>query len=218
MIRRWSCLITINNNFKKKTLFMRNHKVTIFKSSVSFKRFSFKITKLKRKSLIRIKHRTTWMLYTNVIKLWVRDFMFMKSFSRYQFFHKITINNFFFYNFNFIRNRNELFFYNFNFIFYTLSKKIHKYFLADSLKLLSNTNINFAWFGENAPILNNSVIPVYSEWDKSLYSYNSFKKNNFEIENIFNFFFDLTLLKIVELRKIFIFCHLRSIFNFKNVK
>lgn len=196
---------------------MRNHKVTIFKSSVSFKRFSFKITKLKRKSLIRIKHRTTWMLYTNVIKLWVRDFMFMKSFSRYQFFHKITINNFFFYNFNFIKNRNETFFYNFNFIFSTFSNKNYLYFSKNKIIFIKNSPL-FSSFFNNEPNVNNSIIPVYSSYENHLFPYINSKNNNFDIQNLFDLFFSINIKKITEIRKILSILFFFKLSTFKNVK
>jgi len=102
MIRRWSCLININTDFKTFNQFSKTHKIFLFKSSVNFKRFTFKITKFKRKSLIRMKHRSLFLIYTNILKYWVKDFMFNKLYLKYQFFNKIFINNFFFYNFNFI--------------------------------------------------------------------------------------------------------------------
>ena len=42
----------------------KTHKIFLFKSSVNFKRFTFKITKFKRKSLIRMKHRSLFLIYT----------------------------------------------------------------------------------------------------------------------------------------------------------
>ena len=117
MIRRWSCLIDLNNNFHVYNSFLKTHKISVFKSSVNFKRFTFKYTKFKRKSLIRLKHRSNWLIYTNVLKLWIKDYLFNKNYLRYQYFNKIFLNNSFFYNFNFIKNRSVLFFYNFNFIF-----------------------------------------------------------------------------------------------------
>mgnify|MGYP001289333905 CR=1 FL=1 len=57
----------------------------------------------------------------------MKDYLFNKNFSKNQFFNKIFINNFFFYNFNFIKNRNENFFYNFNFYFSVLINKSYLY-------------------------------------------------------------------------------------------
>jgi len=59
--------------------------------------------------------------------------MFNKLYLKYQFFNKIFINNFYFYNFNFIKNRNENHFYNFNFYFSTFTKKGYFYFTNKNL-------------------------------------------------------------------------------------
>ena len=157
MIRRWSCVINITNNFNNFTQFNTLRKITLFKSSVNFKRFSFKITKFKRRSLMRLKHRSSFLIYTNIFKYWVKDFMFNKLYLKYQFFNKIFTNNFFFYNFNFIKNRSELFFYNFNFIFTTLNNKKFFYF-SNKKSILKNSSLIIAWF-ISKPEYNNTIIP-----------------------------------------------------------
>lgn len=203
MVRRWSCLIDINNNFNGSNFFLKNHKINLFKSSVNFKRFTFRYTKFKRKSLIRLKHRANWLIYTNVIKLWIKDYLFNKNYLRYQFFNKIFINNFLFYNFNFIKNRNECLFYNFNFIFSTFTNNRYYYYYNNKIQHFQNSPLTIAWFYQN-PSLNSSVLPVYSLFDNHLVSYN-IKNNFFEFNELFDTFYLITIKKITEIRKIISF-------------
>jgi len=192
MIRRWSCLININNNFNSYDFFKKSHKINLFKNSVNFKRFTFKFTKFKRKSLIRLKHRSNWLIYTNVFKLWVKDYIFNKNYFRYQFYNKIFINNFLFYNFNFIKNRNENFFYNFNFIFFVFTNKNYSYFFKNKLLNFKNTPITTAWYF-NVPQLNNSILPIYTSWENNFYSFNLNKNYFFELNDTFDSLFSLIL-------------------------
>jgi len=223
MVRRWSCLITLNNNFNNFLNFKKNYKINLFKSSVNFKRFTFKITKLKRKSLLRFKHKANWLIYTNIIKYWVSDYMFNKIYLRYQFLNKIFLNNFYFYNFNFIKNRNEMFFYNFNFIFFNFTNKKLFYFSKKDI-FFKNSPLSIALFLET-PVLSNSVLPVYSEWNKNLFPHSTpssyLKKNedcDFTLNSIFDFFFSFFIKKIIEIRKIINFLYFINITKFKTLK
>lgn len=211
MVRRWSCLIDINNNFINEKKFFQKYKINLFKNSVNFKRFTFKLTKFKRKSFIRLKHRSNFILYTNILKFWIKDYLFNKNFSKYQYFNKIFINNFFFYNFNFIKNRNENFFYNFNFYFSTFTNKNFFYF-NNKLPFYKNTPSFLAWFLKS-PNLNNSIIPVYSQWNYSFFNYKDFNDLAYDFNSIFNNFFDIFLKKNIEIKKIFIL-----LFYFKILK
>lgn len=211
MIRRWSCLININNNFINEKKFFQKYKINLFKTSVNFKRFTFKLTKFKRKSFIRLKHRSNFLLYTNILKFWIKDYLFNKNFSKYQYFNKIFINNFFFYNFNFIKNRNENFFYNFNFYFSTFTNKNFFYFNNKS-PFYKNTPLFLAWFTKS-PNFTNSIIPVYSQWDSLFFNYKNFNDLTYDFNSIFYNLFDFFLKKNIEIRKIFIL-----LFYFKILK
>ena len=213
MIRRWSCLINITNNFSNNNFFFLKYKINLFKTSVNFKRFTFKLTKFKRKAFIRLKHRSNFLLYTNVLKFWIKDYLFNKHYIKYQYFNKIFINNFFFYNFNFIKNRNENFFYNFNFYFSILTNKTRFYFY-NKPSFYVNTPLFLAWFLNN-PSINNSVIPVYNRWDNSYFTYKTPSINDsfFNFNIVFSNLFDIFLKKNVEIRKIFIL-----LFYFKILK
>jgi len=211
MVRRWSCIIDINNNFTDHAVFFKNHKINLFRTSVNFKRFTFRYTKFKRKALIRLKHRTNWLIYTNVIKLWVKDYLFNKNYLRYQFFNKIFINNFFFYNFNFIKNRSNDLFYNFNFIFSTFTINRYLYYYKTKINYLQNSPLTVAWF-QQSPTLNNSILPIYSSFDNYLISYNS-KNDIFNFDDLFESIFLIFLKKNIEIKKIILL-----LFFFKTIK
>jgi hypothetical protein len=200
VIRRWSCIINITNNFSNFNQFNKLHKIILFKSSVNFKRFSFKITKFKRRSLMRLKHRSSFLIYTNIFKYWVKDFMFNKLYLKYQFFNNIFINNFFFYNFNFIKNKSESFFYNFNFIFTTLTNKKFFYF-SHKKSLIKNSSLIVAWFVLK-PDFNVTVLPIYNNFQNSYFPYQEHFNVNFNLNEIFDLFFKLFLKKNIEINRI----------------
>jgi hypothetical protein len=202
LIRRWSCIINLNQNFYFKNKFITRHKINLFKTSVNFKRFTFRMTKFKRKALVRLKHRTNFLLYINVIKLWVKDYLFNKNFSKYQFFNKIFINNFFFYNFNFIKNRNENFFYNFNFYFSVFTNKSYLYFY-NKPSFYKNTPLTLAWFNK-IPVVNNSIVPVFFKWENYFFPYNNSTPFHYDFNIIFDEIFNIILKKNIEFKKIFI--------------
>ncbi len=204
MIRRWSCLININNNFLNFNKFFLKYKINLFKTSVNYKRFNSKLTKFKRKSFIRLKHRSNFLLYTNILKYWIKDYLFNKHFIKYQYFNKILLNNFFFYNFNFIKNRNDNYFYNFNFYFSVLTNKTYFYFHKNS-PFFNNSPSTLGWF-LNSPLLNNSIVPVYNYWDHNFFKYSDtgVSNNKFNFSFVFDDILDIILKKNIEFRKIFI--------------
>lgn len=220
MIRRWSHINLSNIELKPFNKFERRHKINVFKSSVNFKRFNFKITKFKRKAMSRFKHTSNWLIYTNIIKTWALDYLFNKHFFKNQFLTNIFLHNMYIYNFNFSKIRNELFFYNFNFTFSILTKKSYLYFNKNPTSLFKNNNITFIWY--NSPvILNNSIIVSYSEWDSILYASNLNKPlqftNNFDLHDLLYSSFDVILPQIIELRKTIILLFFYNL-HFKNVK
>lgn len=212
MVRRWSYLNEINKDFRRFNVFEKRHKISNFKVSVNFKRFTFKITKFKRKALVRLKHRSTFLLYTNIVKLWSKDYLFNKHLARFQCYNKVTYSNFFFYNFNFTRNRSESLRHNFNFFFSVLSKKVFKYYHPASFSYFKYSPIVFAW-SYKTPSLNNTTVPTCSEWDDCFYPFYPEKKSQFNFSEIFNLFPDLILKKTIEIKKI-----LLLLFYFKTLE
>lgn len=200
MIRRWSCVINITHNFSTLAQFKKTHKIVLFKSSVNLKRFAFKVTKFKRRALMRLKHRSSFLIYTNIFKYWIKDFMFNKLYLKYQFFNRIFVNNFFFYNFNFIKSKSELFFYNFNFIFTTFNNKKFFYF-SHKKSIIKNSPLTAAWF-ISKPNLSTSVIPFYTNLQNSYFSYENHSLTDFDLTNIFDLYCTLIFKKSIEIRRI----------------
>lgn len=146
--------------------------------------------------------------------------MFQKHYAKVQFLNKLFINNLFVYNFNFAKIRNEFFFYNFNFFFSIWTKKSYFYFNKNSGIYFKNNNLTFIWY-LNTPILSNSVIPAFAEWDQTLFPSNLIKEKlvykTYNFSELFDFIFSINLKKIVEIRKILTIIYINNL-NFKNVK
>lgn len=203
MIRRWSYINQLSNNLKNFNVFEKRFKLKTFRLSVSYKKYTFKVTKFKRKSLIRFKHTGNWLIYTNVFKLWSKDYMFNKHYVKFQYFNKIFLNNFLFYDFNFTKNRNETVYSNFNFFFSILSKKSYFYFFKQSFKHIKYFSLTFAWFLEK-PLINQNIVPFFNTWGNNFYLTSAAKLNDGNLSEMFSFFFFLILIKNVELKKILI--------------
>ena len=214
MVRRWSCIITLNKINPLTKTFKKIHKISIFKSSVNFKKFSHKFTKFKRKSLIRFKHKTNWLPYTSVFKFWVKDYIFNKNYARYQFFNKIFINNVVFFNFNLIKKLTN-FSFNFNFIFYVFLNKNYKYFYKSKIKNISNSALSVGFYplNINLPI---SVAPTYRSFDNSFFPFSlNVTHHSFEFTNLFDFIYSLHISKLVEFRRALCILFYFKIFNVK---
>lgn len=111
MVRRWSCVNTINISidFKNFSYFLKKrYKFVNFKSSLSLKRFNKKYTKFKRKAFNRIKHLKNWNIYHNVFNIWAKSYSFYKKVNKIQFLNFNMQNTFTFYNFVFLTNKIDL--------------------------------------------------------------------------------------------------------------
>lgn len=213
MIRRWSCLIDINSNFNNSFLLKKKHKIKIFKNSVNFKRFSIKRTKFKRKSLVKLKHQSNFLIYTNVLKLWTKDFVYNKNHIKHQFYKKIFLINFFFYNFNFFKNKNTNIAYNVNFIFSNLTKK--KYHnLQNNFNFFKNCHISIGW-SQKSPVTNQYLIPTHLYYENTFYEYTTNNLNLFNINDINNICLTLILKKLKEIKKILSILYFIKISNIK---
>jgi len=204
MIRRWSCVIAINNNFSNSNLFKKKFKINLFKSSVNLKRASTHYTKFKRKALIRIKHQNNFLIYTNIIKFWIKDYLFNKNYLKFQFFNKIFLHNYSFFNISLIKLKNNEISNNFNFIFSNFTNKNISYFIKfKSLNFFKFLPSSVCFF-DNHLIKPNCTLPSYRIYDDVLYFNNDVNFNTSDVSFIFNDVFELLLKKITEIRKILI--------------
>lgn len=216
MIRRWSYVKGTNVDCFEFSRLERRSRMRVFRTSVSYKKFIHKVTKFRRKAVARIKHKTNWVLYNNVIKLWTRDFAFNKHYAKFQYCNKVLLNNFLSYDFNFIKNRSEALFSNFNFILSAWSRKSYFYFRPWGSVPFKNAPITFAWCSDT-PDFDKSVVPAYYSWNDQLFPANVSVSADYDINDFFFAVFGIFLKKNIEFRKL-----LNVLFyfklNFKNVK
>jgi hypothetical protein len=191
-------------------------KVETFKKSVHFKRFFFKLTKFKRKNLIKWKHKSNFVNYIYIFKWWVIDFTFCKNLIKFQF-----VNNLFFYCFLANASLNtsakqlpKLINQN-PFNLFHLTKKILVYF---NTKLYISFYSRYDWnFIFSASLKNfnqnEKIIPLVNINEKILYE-NVTNSNFFDINSLVNdLFFQISLINNIEIYKI-----LYLIFYFKLLK
>lgn len=129
MIRRWSRIIKINLFLKQLLNYHYIYFFLLFKKSILFKKFYFKNTKFNRKSLIRLKHKGKWFIYSQILKYWIKSYNFLKLKIKNQFNFLIFEHAFLIFNFNYtktkiFKNLNE---FNFFFISYFKKKKNNNY-------------------------------------------------------------------------------------------
>lgn len=217
MVRRWSRVNNLNLNLIDFKVFKKNFKVRIFKSSVSFKKFTKKFTKFKRKTLVKFKHNANWLIYTNVIKFWLKDFMFNKHYHSYQYFNKIHLNSLFVLNFNFVKNTNKTYTNNLNYFYSVLIKKSYKYFHLYGFKYPFNTSLAFVWYQKNLEPDNHNIAP-YVGWGDKLYVSTFKKKHKFNMDKVNPILFNLSMYKVLEVRKTLISLVYFSFTKIKNVK
>ena len=190
MVRRWSRLNDINLSFQNFSIFNKMYKLKIFRSVVWFKRFSTGFTKLKRKAFIRMKHRSTFLIYTNVIKFWISDYFFNKKTTQFIYFFQITTNMFLTYFF--ISNQFKLKQFTSGINFFLITKKNYN-------MNIKHANLFLNWLDINAPLTPN--IPYL--YSSGLELYQVTNKQTFELFNLENFFMFNYIQRVLEIYKIF---------------
>lgn len=199
MIRRWSHVIELENDFSLPFYYKKRFKFRIFRLNVRFRRFNLKKTKFKRKSLMRFRHRTNWYLYFNIIKTWSQDFKFNKNYAEYQYLNGILVNNAVVFDPNYFKFKSEFYLYNFDGRISNISKKFYCYLHKKSLNVIKNVNFTFAWFLNNFDTAS-GIVPLYQYYDFKFYDPSiTIKKTFFFFYKNLNF--TLNLIKILEIRK-----------------
>lgn len=94
MIRRWSCIITINHAIEILKRFHRVIRLKLLKKAIKARRVYLHGTRFRRRQLMRIKHHTNWMVYLNIWKYWTDDLRISRQFARFQYFHRAFVNNY----------------------------------------------------------------------------------------------------------------------------
>lgn len=211
MIRRWSHVIELANDFSLPFYYKKRFKFRIFRLNVRFRRFNLKKTKFKRKALMRFRHRTNWYLYFNIIKTWSQDFKFNKNYAEYQYLNNILQNNAVIFDPNYFKFKSEFYLYNFDGKISNISKKFYCYLHKKPLDSIKNVNFTFAWFIDDFDSTSN-IIPLYQYYDFKFFNpATTVKQSSLFFYKNFNFI--LTLIKILELRKIVNLIMLNFIFK-----
>lgn len=119
MVRRWSSINTFNfslkNKNKKLFFFKKSAKYRVFRVTVSVRRFFRKYTKFRRKAFNRLRHKTNWLIYSNIIKFWSYDYLNTKSFTKKIWMLNSQQFNVIIFNWSSVKNLNTELFFNYNF-------------------------------------------------------------------------------------------------------
>jgi len=221
MIRRWSCLTEINSILNPSSVFTfkKSSRILIFRRSIRFKRYIKKttITKLKRKSLIKMKHKTNWLPYFYVLRTWCMDFLFARQLTSFEYINGFFLNSFYFYNFNRVHMSNNFNANNFNFIYASITLKLYSYLNLNMNGYLHGNNLTIA-FCDETPLLDKTSVPAFYDWSRQLIKFDSKFASYFRWDPIFEFLYNSSIFKIIELNKILIILFFYNFNKFKNVK
>lgn len=219
MVRRWSCLNEINISLKSTFFFKKTYRILTFRRTIHFKKYVRKvtITKLKRKSLIKMKHKANWWPYFYVLRLWCKDFLIARQLASFQYINKCYLNSFYFYNFNRPHVTNNFIANNFNFIYASIPLKLYLYLNKGAHTYLHGNNVNIA-FCDETPIFDKTAVPAFYDWSHQLIAFDERIKIDFNFNEILDCFFEFNLFKLLELNKILIILLFMNLSKFKNVK
>lgn len=119
MVRRWSSVNRFNFSLKNKTkkffFFKKSSKYRVFKITVSVRRFFRKYTKFRRKAFNRLRHKTNWLIYSNVLKFWSFDYLNTKTFAKKTWIAGSQQFNIVAFNWSSVKNINSDIFFNYSF-------------------------------------------------------------------------------------------------------
>lgn len=223
MIRRWSHL-NIFNNISNQNLskLYKKSKLVLFKANVKYKHFRkfkllFKTT--KRRAYRHLKHRSTFLVFSNIFKFWTIDYKNYINISKFEYTFNIYSFNYLIYNSNFLKNNNPDLHYNTNFLFSSLTIRrnamllpIQKNFNIKYKELSTkNNSISLIWHNETKDDLTwlnetNLYFLLFINFDSQYVpaSYD-ITKLNFNYQIIFSTLFLIFLKKIFSYYSLFVF-------------
>lgn len=217
MVRRWSRINNFNiyfKNNKKLFFFKKSSKFRMFKLTVSTRRFFKKYTKFRRKAFNRLRHKTNWLVYSNVFKFWSHDYLNTKTLNKKLWLLGFNQYNTLVFNFNSVKNMNTELFFNLNYHILNLNSFFLRKVPQNSenfsfWKKYKNSSVAFSEENFLEPTLAFTLFHydnVFYEITENLsfssdYDFFSFFKTNFNIVNIqlknfYIFFIYLTLLDL----------------------
>lgn len=213
MIRRWSCVIELMNDFESSNYTKKRFKFRLFRLNVRFRRFNLKKTKFKRKSLMHFKRQANWYLYFNIIRSWSKDFKFIKKISKYQYLYNIFPQNCVLFDPNFFNFNSDHFLYDFSGKIVSVNKLYYYYFHKTNFKYSTSSNIIL---GSSIDDFTNemNVVPFWGFYDFTSYKVFSNREESVNCPVSFSKL-NLYLFKISEIKKflnILIFLTLNDLF------
>ena len=211
MIRRWSCVIDLLNDFSSPFYIKKRFKFRVFRLNVRFKRFNLKKTKFKRKALARMKHKTQWYIYFASFKTWIKDFKCLKKYVKYQYVNRMFSQSSVVFDPNFFKNRSDHYLYNFDGKLSNITKKFYLYLHKSCPIFFKNSNLTFSWSPDEYDSESN-VVQLVSHYDGSFYPPKPLLKSDYSIV-IDNFIFALNVSSFIELKKILNFIYLYAHFK-----
>lgn len=128
MVRRWSRINEFNFSLKNKKLFFfkKSSKSKVFKLTVSTRKFFKKYSKFRRKAFNRLRHRSNWLIYSNVLKFWSYDYLNIRTFNKKSWSLNIYEYNFIIFNWSCVKNLNADLFFNLKYNIINLNSFIYR--------------------------------------------------------------------------------------------
>jgi hypothetical protein len=209
MVRRWSCLN--NLNLKPHAIFVLRFENLKLTKAINYKNFSLGLTKFKRAKLAQKKRNTSWMLYTAILRFWIKDYNLFKKIAKLQFLHLIFVNSVLIYDFNCIKKKNILNNTTYStFLTYSVSNLFFNYFWKkyhhnNTLRLihpLINNNFLIANYDTTEFLHSDKVLPLLRQFENTFYNSNysiSIAKTQLPV------FHDFIFLRILQIYKILLF-------------
>jgi len=194
MVRRWSRINEFNFSLKTKKLFFfkKSSKSRMFKLTVSTRKFFKKYTKFRRKAFNRLRHKSNWLVYSNVLKFWSHDYLNTKAFIKKAWFINSQKFSFIVFNWSSVKNLNSELFFNLNYNLLNLNSLFSKTKYNYSKKFFFWTNfknVSICLNDFNELTANDvNPLPALSYFDNNFYEshYDSFCKNDVTYFLFFN--------------------------------
>lgn len=209
MVRRWSRINEFNFFFKNKKLFFfkKSSKYKMFKLTVSTRKFYKKYTKFRRKAFNRLRHKTNWIIYSNLFKFWSYDYLTTKTINKKFWLMNSQQFNFIAFNWSSVKNTNsELFF---NFSYHMLN--INSLFFKQKTEILNSNNFLFWKNFKNISIaLTETFNTIDAEAASSLLLYDNLF---YEIPNDLNLFLNYDFFIFFKLNDTYSFQYLLNIYK-----
>lgn len=175
MVRRWSSINTFNfslkNKNKKLFFFKKSSKYRVFRITVSVRKFYKKFTKFRRKAFNRLRHKTNWLVYSNILKFWSCDYLNTKSFAKKSWILNSRQFNVVTFNWSSVKNLNTEIFFNYNFNILNLNS----FFFFKKIWFCNNSYFTFWDKFKNISIsLSESYLPNEFDATPALFYYEDF--------------------------------------------